>query len=86
MKRASHLTSLIGFVLLALVFGACKPGYAAETSTRGEAIAPVHAFTLNDIDGKPLALNTFRGESHALGEYRQYVRQYAAIRRLANVV
>ena len=62
MKRASHLTSLIGFVLLALVFGACKPGYAAETSTRGEAIAPVHAFTLNDIDGKPLALNTFRGK------------------------
>ncbi len=65
MKRSFPLTLLIGCtagVLSILMFGACKPGYAAETITRGEAIASVHAFTLNDIDGNPLALNTFRGK------------------------
>lgn len=65
MKRSSPLTLLIGCtagVLLTLMFGACKPGYAAETSTGGTAMAPVYAFTLNDIDGNPLALNTFSGK------------------------
>ncbi len=65
MKRPSHLTLLIGgtaCVLLTLMFGACKPGYAAETSTRGDAMTPVHSFTLNDIDGNPLALNAFTGK------------------------
>ena len=65
MKRVSHLTLLIGFtglVLLTLMFGACKPGYAAGTSNHGDAMAPVHSFTLNDIDGNPLALNTFSGK------------------------
>ena len=65
MKRASHFTSLIafsGFLLLALMFGACKPGYAAETSARSGATAPVYSFTMNDIDGTPLALNTFTGK------------------------
>ena len=65
MKRSSHLTLLIGCtagVLLTLLFGACKPGYSAETSTRGADMAPVHSFTLNDIDGNPLALNAFTGK------------------------
>lgn len=65
MKRASHLTPLIaftGFMLFALMFGACKPGYAAGTPMIGDAMAPVHSFTLNDIDGTPLALNTFTGK------------------------
>ena len=65
MKRSSHLTLLIGCtagVLLTLMFGACKPGYSAETSTRGADMAPVHSFALNDIDGNPLALNTFTGK------------------------
>ena len=65
MKRVSQLTLLIGFtglVFLTLIFGACNPGYSAETSTGGDAMAPVYAFTLNDIDGKPLALNTFTGK------------------------
>ena len=56
MKRSSHLTLLIGgtaCVLLTLTFGACKPGYSAETPTRGDAMTPVHSFTLNDIDGNP---------------------------------
>lgn len=65
MKRASHLTPLTAFtafMLLALTFGACKPGYAAGTSLMGDVMAPVHSFTLNDIDGNPLALNTFTGK------------------------
>ena len=65
MKQPSHLTLLIGgiaCVLLTLMFGACKPGYSAETPTRGDAMAPVHSFTLNDIDGNPLALNAFTGK------------------------
>ena len=65
MNRSSHRTLLVGctgFVLLTLMFGACKPGYSAETSTRGDAMAPVYAFTLNDIEGNPLALNTFMGK------------------------
>lgn len=65
MKRSSHLTLLIGgttCVLLTLLFGACKPGYAAGTSTRDAAMAPVYAFTLNDIDGNPLALDAFTGK------------------------
>ena len=65
MKRSSHLTLLISgtaCVLLTLMFGACKPGYSAETSTRGADMAPVHSFTLNDIDGNPLALNAFTGK------------------------
>ena len=65
MKRYSQLTlpaGFAGFMLLAVTFGACNPGYSAETSTAGDAAAPVHAFTLNDIDGNPLALNTFSGK------------------------
>ena len=65
MKRSSSLTLLIGCtagVLLTLMFGACKPGYSAETPTRGADMAPVHSFTLNDIDGNPLALNAFTGK------------------------
>ena len=65
MKRASQPTLLIGFtgfVLLTLMFAACNPGYSAETSTGGDVMAPVHSFTLNDIDGNPLALNTFTGK------------------------
>lgn len=65
MKQASHRTLLIGCtagVLLTLMFGACKPGYSAETSTGSDAMAPVYSFTLNDIDGKSLALNTFTGK------------------------
>ena len=65
MKRASHFTSLIAFTaftLLALVFGACNPGYSAGTAAHSDATAPVHSFTLNDIDGTPLALNTFTGK------------------------
>lgn len=65
MKRYSQLTLLIGFtgfMVLALTFGACNPGYSAETSTAGDATAPVYTFTLNDIDGNPLALNTFSGK------------------------
>ena len=65
MTRASRLTSLIGFtglVLLTITLAACKPGYAAGTSNHGDAMAPVYSFTLNDIDGKPLPLNTFSGK------------------------
>ncbi len=65
MKRSSQLTLLIGCVacvLSILLFGACNPGYSAETSTGGTAVAPVYAFTLNDIDGNPMALNTFTGK------------------------
>lgn len=65
MKRYSQLTlpvGFTGFLVLALTFGACNPGYSAETSTAGDAAAPVYAFTLNDIDGNPLALNTFSGK------------------------
>ena len=65
MKPSSPLTLLIGCaggVLLTLLFGACNPGYSAEISLRGAAAAPVYAFTLNDIDGNPLALNTFTGK------------------------
>lgn len=65
MKRAfqlSFMTGFTGFVLLTLAVAACKPGYAAETSTRSDAMPPVYSFTLNDIDGKPLALNTFTGK------------------------
>lgn len=43
MKQYSHLTVLIGLttsVLMPLVFGACKPGYSAETSARSDAMAP----------------------------------------------
>ena len=65
MKPSSSLTLLIGCaggVLLTLLFGACNPGYSAETASRDAAAAPVYAFTLNDIDGNPLALNTFTGK------------------------
>ena len=65
MKRASHLTSLIAFtsfMSLALMFGACNPGYAADLPMVDDAMAPVHSFTLNDIDGNPLALSTFTGK------------------------
>lgn len=65
MKRTSHLTSLLAFtsfMLLAFIFGACKPGYASGIPMIGDAMAPVHSFTLNDIDGNPLALNTFTGK------------------------
>ena len=65
MKRSFPLSLLIGCtaaVFLTLLFGACKPGYSTETSTRGDAMAPVYSFTLNDIDGSPLALNTFTGK------------------------
>ena len=65
MKRASQLSLMTGFTafaLLILTVVACQPGYAAETSARSDAMAPVHSFTLNDIDGKPLALNTFTGK------------------------
>ena len=45
------------------MFGACKPGYCSrELPAIGDAMAPVHSFTLNDIDGKPLALNSFTGK------------------------
>ena len=59
MKRSSHLTLLIGCtagVLLTLMFGACKPGYSAETSTSGDTMTPVYSFTLNNIDGNLLPL------------------------------
>ena len=65
MKRSSHFTLLIGgtaCVALTLLFGACKQGYSAETSSHGVAGPPVYSFTLNDIDGNPLALNTFTGK------------------------
>lgn len=65
MKRSSILSSLIvctAVVLLILTFGACNPGYAAGTATEDTAMAPVYDFTLNDIDGNPLALNTFTGK------------------------
>jgi glutathione peroxidase len=65
MKRTSHLTLLIGCtagVLLTLMFGACKPGYSAETSTSGDTMTPVYSFTLNNIDGNLLPLQTFRGK------------------------
>ena len=65
MKRSSPSTLLIGFTtcaLLTLIFGACNPGYSAGTSARSDAMSPVYSFTLNDIDGKPLALNTFTGK------------------------
>lgn len=65
MKRSSFSNSLIvctAVVLLTLTFGACNPGYSAETSTGGAAMAPVYGFTLNDIDGNPLSLNTFTGK------------------------
>ena len=64
MKRFSRLTLLIGFtgcVALALIVGACKQGYSAEIA-RAEGTAPVYSFTLNDIDGSPLSLNTFQGK------------------------
>ena len=64
MKRFSRLTLLIGFtgcVVLALIVGACKQGYSAEIA-RTEGTAPVYSFTLNDIDGSPLSLNTFQGK------------------------
>lgn len=65
MKRYFPLTLLTGYaagVLLILTFIACEQGYSAETSTHGTAIAPVYSFTLNDIDGNPLALDTFKGK------------------------
>lgn len=65
MKPSFPLTLLIdcaGGALLTLLFGACNPGYSAETASRGAAPAPVYSFTLNDIDGNPLALNTFAGK------------------------
>ncbi|MCY4614090.1 MAG: glutathione peroxidase [Nitrospira sp.] len=65
MKRSSNLALLIGCmtgVLLTITFGACNPGYSAETSAGGDATVPVHAFTLNDIDGNPLGLDTFTGK------------------------
>lgn len=65
MKRFSQLnlmTGLTAFALLILTIIACNPGYAAETATGGAAMAPVYGFTLNDIDGNPLALNTFTGK------------------------
>ena len=64
MKRFSRLTLLIGFtgcVALALIVGACKQGYSAEIA-RAAGTAPVYSFTLNDIDGSPLSLNTFQGK------------------------
>ena len=64
MKRFSRLTLLIGFtgcVALALIVGACKQGYSAEIA-HTEGTAPVYSFTLNDIDGSPLSLNTFQGK------------------------
>ncbi len=65
MNRSFYLTLLIAGttgVLLTLVIGACNPGYSAGTSARSAATAPVYSFTLNDIDGKPLGLNTFTGK------------------------
>ncbi|MDE0145799.1 MAG: glutathione peroxidase [Nitrospira sp.] len=65
MKRffqLSLMTCLTAFALLILTIIACNPGYAAETATGGAAMAPVYGFTLNDIDGNPLALNTFTGK------------------------
>lgn len=65
MKRSSHLTLLMGFtgcVTLALIVGACKQGYSAETARAEGSTAPVYSFTLNDIDGSPLSLSTFQGK------------------------
>ena len=61
MKRSLTLSiGVTGCVLLVLMLGACKQGYSAETGTGGDA--PVYSFTLNDIDGNPLPLNTFKGK------------------------
>ncbi len=65
MKRSSPLNLLIGCatgVLLTFLFGACQPGYSAGTATRDAATAPVYGFTMNDIDGNPLTLDTFQGK------------------------
>ena len=63
MKQSTYLTMLTGFTacaLLTLIVVSCKQGYSAETGTGGDAL--VYSFTLNDIDGNPLPLNTFKGK------------------------
>ena len=56
----------VGFLILALV-AACKPSYSAaapESSGKGQMgqATGLYAFTLNDIDGKPVALSQFKGK------------------------
>ncbi len=65
MKRSSHRISFFGCtacIVLTFTFGACKQGYSAETAARGATAPPLYSFTLNDIDGNPLPLNTFKGK------------------------
>lgn len=64
----------ICLVVLGLMLG-CKPGYSSAEGMAAPAPAPekgspvmaaqplsVYDFTLNDIDGKPVALNQFKGK------------------------
>ena len=59
-----HQNLLLISALALVMIAGCNPGYtlAGDAGAPAAQTGSVYDFTLNDVDGKPLPLNQFRGE------------------------